>query len=365
MRHRFHALCPYFAMFPENFAETWIDRLSAPGDVVLDPFSGRGTTAFQSLLMGRKPIACDVNDVAYCITKAKTSAPELSVVRRRLTILENGYNPKVWATAAKDMPEFFHAAYHPRTCKQLLYLRATLNWRDNDTDCLIAALVLGALHGESEKSSSYLSNQMPRTISTKPAYSVKFWQKWGFTAPDRDAFDLLRKQATYRYASNPPHGDAWIFHKDMRQLPWLKLDLPQPVKLVITSPPYLDVTNFEEDQWLRLWFLGGPSHPTTGRVSRDDRYGRSDLYWSFIADMWRMLGEMVGKKGHVVIRIGGRGMKQGELAKKLDACSQFSQRPIQLIESTTSELRNRQTDAFRPGTKGCLEEVDCHFRFRT
>ena len=23
-------------------------------------------------------------------------------------------------------------------------------------------------------------------------------------------------------------------------------------------PPYLDVTHFEEDQWLRLWFLGGP-----------------------------------------------------------------------------------------------------------
>ena len=24
MRHRFHALCPYFAMFPESFAEYWI-----------------------------------------------------------------------------------------------------------------------------------------------------------------------------------------------------------------------------------------------------------------------------------------------------------------------------------------------------
>ena len=28
MRHRLHALCPYFAMFPESFAETWIGQLS-------------------------------------------------------------------------------------------------------------------------------------------------------------------------------------------------------------------------------------------------------------------------------------------------------------------------------------------------
>ena len=54
MRHRLHALCPYFAMFPESFAETWIDQLSKPGEIVLDPFSGRGTTAFQSMLMGRQ-----------------------------------------------------------------------------------------------------------------------------------------------------------------------------------------------------------------------------------------------------------------------------------------------------------------------
>ena len=58
-----------------------------------------------------------------------------------------------------------------------------------------------------------------------------------------------------------------MFHKDMRQLPWVADQLPGPIRLVVTSPPYLDVTNFEEDQWLRLWFLGGPPFPTRGRIS--------------------------------------------------------------------------------------------------
>ncbi len=54
MRHRFHSICPYFAMFPESFPEKWIDKLTNPGDTVFDPFSGRGTTPFQALLMNRE-----------------------------------------------------------------------------------------------------------------------------------------------------------------------------------------------------------------------------------------------------------------------------------------------------------------------
>ena len=54
MRHRFHSICPYFAMFPESFAEYWIAALTKPSDLVLDPFSGRGTTATCALLMDRR-----------------------------------------------------------------------------------------------------------------------------------------------------------------------------------------------------------------------------------------------------------------------------------------------------------------------
>ena len=169
VRHRFHALCPYFAMFPESFAETWIERLTNRGDVVLDPFSGRGTTPLQALLMNRHAVACDVNDVAYCLTRAKTAAPRLSSVRRRITQLENDFDGRSWRAMADEFDEFFHRAYRKRTLQQLCYLRQRLQWRNRDTDAMIAALVMGSLHGEMDKSSSYLSNQMPRTISTKPA----------------------------------------------------------------------------------------------------------------------------------------------------------------------------------------------------
>src|SRR2546425_560742 len=96
MRHRFHALCPYFAMFPETFVEKWVDRLTKRGDVVLDPFCGRGTAPFQALLMERNAVGCDINPVAYCVTSAKTNAPRASAVRRRITQLEKQFNARNW-----------------------------------------------------------------------------------------------------------------------------------------------------------------------------------------------------------------------------------------------------------------------------
>lgn len=160
MRHRFHALCPYFAMFPESFVEKWVSRISKPGDVGLDMFCGRGTAPFQSLLMDRDAIGCDINPVAYCVTRAKTNAPPASSVRRRVSVLEAQFRDADWAALAADLPEFFRYAFSFRTLRQLLFLRSVLRWRRSDTDCMIAALVLGSLHGESRRSSSYLSNQM-------------------------------------------------------------------------------------------------------------------------------------------------------------------------------------------------------------
>lgn len=363
-RHRFHAICPYFAMFPEDFVSKWIKRVARKNDTICDPFCGRGTTPFQALMMGREAIACDKNPVAYCITRAKTNAPSVSAVRRRLTTLERDFNTAQWQNACRELPEFFHVAYHRGTLLQLLHLRSCLKWRSSRTDAMIGALVLGALHGESEKSPSYLSNQMPRTISTKPAYSVRFWKQHGYHAPERDAFALLRKQLAYRYASPPPKGAATVFCSDMRDLPGLVSPMSERIRCVITSPPYLNVTSFEEDQWLRLWFLGGGANPTYGRISRDDRHETPDGYWRFIADMWRMLSRILSANAQVIIRIGGKDLTPDQLVSGLVGASLVSSRRVQLAHHETSTIKRRQTDVFRPGAKGCKFEVDCHFRMR-
>jgi hypothetical protein len=328
MRHRFHALCSYFAMFPEIFAAQWIERLTKVGDTVLDPFCGRGTLPFQALLMGRRSIGCDTNPVAYCVTQAKTNSPPLSRVLSRLDELEGSYRKT--DEPAGDLPKFFRHAFHPTTLKQLLFLRRKLDYRKSAPDCMITALVLGSLHGESDRSSRFLSNQMPHTISTKPDYSIRFWKERKLTAPRRDTFELLRKQARFRYETGRPRDKALVLHMDMRDLPRKAGQFRQPIRCVVTSPPYFDVTDYAEDQWLRMWFLGGEPRPMSA-YSRDDRHGSIDQYWALLTDMWRTLGVVLAENSHIVIRLGARRIGPERLVSGLEGVATASRRHVRLV----------------------------------
>lgn len=54
-------LKPHPARFPESLPAFFIEFLTEPGDVVLDPFAGSGTTAFVAETLDRKWITCDLD----------------------------------------------------------------------------------------------------------------------------------------------------------------------------------------------------------------------------------------------------------------------------------------------------------------
>ena len=65
MNNQLHTICSYMAMFPPSVPHYFIDNHSSEGDVVLDPFSGRGTTVLEACLMNRNAIGNDKNPLAY------------------------------------------------------------------------------------------------------------------------------------------------------------------------------------------------------------------------------------------------------------------------------------------------------------
>jgi hypothetical protein len=365
MRHRFHSLCPYFAMFPESFAELWIDKLTSAGDMVVDPFCGRGTAPFQAALMSRVAFGADINPVAYCLTAAKLDPPRRSDVLRRIGILRTQYASGTVAIFPVDEQGFFAAAFHPKTLDALLFLRKALKWRTNRVDRMIAAIILGVLHGESHRSSRYLSNQMPRTIATKPRYSVKYWRERNLIAPERNVFDSVAREIAFRYFSALPETRGEAFLSDFRDVPTVLQDQAGRVALIITSPPYLDTTRFEEDQWLRLWFLGNDPKPTYGKVSRDDRHDSPSAYWRMVGDMWRVFGRLVRPRGHVVVRMGSARMSDDAIVHGLTASAQFSGRRVRMVSHATSAvIRGQRRQVQRSVMKGCRVEVDCVFQVR-
>lgn len=368
MRSRLSSICPYFAMFPEAFAEEQIGKFTSPGDYVLDPFCGRGTTLLQALLMGRHAAAADINPVAYCITAAKANVPSLNTLLEEICRLEREYlahGPDEVEEERLALPPFFARAFHQATLRQILFLRRALNWRSNSTHTFIAALVLGSLHGEMTKSRAYFSNQMPRTISTKPAYSLRYWEKHDLWPPERDVFQILRYRAEFRLNSQVPRLRGDVALTDARLCAQAFQALRGCVKAVVTSPPYLNVTRFEEDQWLRLWFLGNPPHPTYGGISTDDRHAGETRYWRFLSEAWAGIAPLLRPDAVLVCRIGAKDIQPAQLTSRVVESVRRVFPTAQLATPpTVSQLQRRQTNAFRPGATGCLFEVDLVFTLK-
>lgn len=64
----------YWARKPHNVVAEYISRYSAPGEIVFDPFVGSGVTVLESLRLGRKVVAIDIDPTAIFITE-NTSKP--------------------------------------------------------------------------------------------------------------------------------------------------------------------------------------------------------------------------------------------------------------------------------------------------
>jgi DNA modification methylase len=78
-----HTFYRYPARFSPAFVRAAIDTYSKPGDVVLDPFVGGGTTVLEAMVLGRKPIGSDINELATFLTEVKVT-PLTSIEREAI-----------------------------------------------------------------------------------------------------------------------------------------------------------------------------------------------------------------------------------------------------------------------------------------
>jgi DNA modification methylase len=66
-----HGVHPYPAKFPPQVPRQVIEELSEPGDLVVDPFGGSGTTALEAVRLGRRALTIDANSVGVRLTRVK------------------------------------------------------------------------------------------------------------------------------------------------------------------------------------------------------------------------------------------------------------------------------------------------------
>ncbi len=101
-----HAFYRYPARFSPQFASRAIELFSEPGDLVLDPFSGGGTTVVEAYARGRRAVGTDINELATFVGALKT-------IRLDATAIEALH---AWATVSIPRLRYSDALVHPPTC---------------------------------------------------------------------------------------------------------------------------------------------------------------------------------------------------------------------------------------------------------
>src|SRR5438552_17177896 len=85
--HSLHEVS-YRACFKPQLPRFFIERLTQPGDVVYDPFMGRGTTPIEAALLGRVPYGSDINPLSAVLTRPRLHPPTLDQMAQRLAEID-------------------------------------------------------------------------------------------------------------------------------------------------------------------------------------------------------------------------------------------------------------------------------------
>jgi hypothetical protein len=294
-------------MFPVDFADEVIRTYTRPGQVVLDPFAGRGTAIFSAATQGRGALGVEINPVGYVYAKAKLGPAAHGQVDRRLDELEDlacRFNDE-----AMRLPHFFHRCFSHRIRGFLLAARKDLDWKRSKVDRTVMALLLVYLHG---KMGAALSNQMRQTKAMSPQYAVRWWDERDLNPPEIDPTRFMKDRLTWRYAKGTPeaNGGRVYLGDSLRTLGRLRRRVDRgatkKADMLFTSPPYHGVTNYHYDQWLRLWLLGGPPNALLNGNGRAGKFEDRTAYRHLLEQVFTRASTIMHDDATVYVRTDSR-----------------------------------------------------------
>jgi len=240
----------YRACFKPQLPRFFIERLTARGDVVYDPFMGRGTTPLEAALLGRIPFANDTNPLSRALLEPRLNTPTLQAIEKRLRSIP-------WDTFKQITQEELLTFYHPETLAHLEGLRNWLLARQasgemDAVDQWVRMVAINRLTGHSTGFFSVYTLPPNQAVTVKRQKLIN--EKRQQTPPLRDVAAIIFKKSKSLLSQEHPRCKKSILcTAQSSNTPAIP---DASVRLTVTSPPFLNVVDYEGDNWLRCWFLG-------------------------------------------------------------------------------------------------------------
>jgi len=243
-------LAPYVGKLKSGMARVLIQLYSEPGHTILDPFSGSGVVPLESVLLGRRAWANDLNPYAYVLTRGKLEAPgsKEAALERAEAIIEL-VEQKAPSTDLENVPGWVRSFFHPDTLREVLVTFQVLR---EQNDFFLLSCLLGILHHQRPGFLSYPASHLVPYLRTTKYPPEEYPDMYDYR--DLRSRLLAKVKRAYRNPMLPP---SWP-QREYRVWQANSMGLPignATVDTIISSPPYFGALDYARDNRLRLWFL--------------------------------------------------------------------------------------------------------------
>jgi DNA modification methylase len=249
-----HDVHAFAAKFPPQLPRVFIRGLTNPGDVVLDPMMGSGTTVVEALLEERQGIGLDIDPLALRLGSAKTTPVDVDrlrdagyrVLARANTLLSDGVIVEQTLAQRFDSKTkaFIDYWFLPMTQREL------------------AALVLSIQEVQDQAARRFLELTFSSIIVTKSG-GVSMARDLAHSRPHLDKTKVpknaleqflvrLRKNLASIAQIQTDTATAISIAGDARRMPLAD----KSIDLIVTSPPYANAIDYMRAHKFSLVWLG-------------------------------------------------------------------------------------------------------------
>lgn len=299
--HSLHEVS-YRACFKPQLPRFFIERLTKIGDVVYDPFSGRGTTIIEAALLHRNIIANDINPLSKIFSLPRLNIPTIQEISDRLTSI-----PTMETILSDiDLSMFYHTGTLSEIVSLSKYLSSRAkNGKEDFIDHWIRMVATNRLTGHSKGFFSVYT--LPPNQAVSAASQIKINRQRNQEPEYRNTRDIVLKKSRQlikeineeqKKALHLVANNAQFLTADARSTTAI---MDNSVTLTVTSPPFLDVVQYANDNWLRCWFNGIDAE----NVSRNITMSRTTADWcNVMGDVFKELFRITKKNGWIAFEVG-------------------------------------------------------------
>ena len=316
----FSAIHWHPARLPSQVAASFIGVLTEPGDLVLDPFLGSGTTLVEAQRLDRRSIGIDLNPVACLIATAKTLGIPATRLARVSSELKGQavdvLSPSLMKNSCSyDFPAGVQTKwYSKRTLSDLAALWAVIHEsrgiKRKIAHASFSAILLPVCR-ETRHWGYVCDNSTPKTDREGDVLTeyLKVLDRFTAAYVDRDADREVRSA-----------GKARLLPVSIRcgdSLELLNRIEERSVDLVLTSPPYFGVSDYVKAQRLSTEWFGIEIEPLrkreVGARSKRHRALAATEYLTELSEMFCKTQRLLKPGGACVIIIGESATRQSTI----------------------------------------------------